>query len=177
MNIYTKTGDKGETSLIGGSRVLKCNICVEAYGTVDEWISYIGLIRSQKIDATIIENLHKIQICLMNISSILANGGNKKLTQVTVDDVKFLENEIDKIEDEVEPLKYFVLPGGHPIPATCHIARTVCRRAERIIIKLNQENPLPLELLAYINRLSDYFFALARKMHKILNVDEVFWIP
>jgi cob(I)alamin adenosyltransferase len=177
MKVYTKTGDKGTTSLIGGTRVSKFHIRVEAYGTVDELISYVGLIRSQKIDLHIIETLHQIQIKLMDIAAIMASDEKaKKNRHVTDDDIKMLETEIDKYDDELEPLKYFVLPGGHNIPAFCHIARCICRRAERMILRVNEENDIPQNVLVYMNRLSDYLFILARKLHKDLNIQELFWI-
>ncbi|MDR2126616.1 MAG: cob(I)yrinic acid a,c-diamide adenosyltransferase [Prevotellaceae bacterium] len=177
MKVYTKTGDRGTTSLIGGARVPKFHIRVEAYGTVDELISHIGLIRSQKIDLHIIETLHQIQIKLMDIAAIMASDGKaKKLQQVTDNDIKMIESEIDRYDAELEPLKYFVLPGGHNIPAFCHIARCVCRRAERIILRVNEETPVPENVLMYMNRLSDYLFILARKLHKDLEIREVFWI-
>ncbi|MDR0754691.1 MAG: cob(I)yrinic acid a,c-diamide adenosyltransferase [Prevotellaceae bacterium] len=177
MKIYTKTGDKGTTSLTGGTRVPKFHIRVEAYGTVDELISYIGLIRSQKIDSHLIETLHQIQIKLMDIAAIMASDEKaKKLRHVSDDDIKIIENEIDKYNAELEPLKYFVLPGGHYIPAFCHIARCICRRAERMILRVNAESAVPENVLIYINRLSDYLFVLARKLHKTLDVQELFWI-
>ncbi|MDR0420496.1 MAG: cob(I)yrinic acid a,c-diamide adenosyltransferase [Prevotellaceae bacterium] len=178
MKVYTKTGDKGTTSLIGGTRVPKFHIRVEAYGTVDELISYIGLIRSQKIDLNIIEILHLIQIKLMDIAAIIASDEKaKKLRQITEDDINIIEKEIDGYSAELEPLKYFVLPGGHSIPAFCHIARCICRRAERMILRVNDEISIPENVMIYINRLSDYFFVLARKLHKNLGVQEIFWIP
>ena len=177
MKIYTKTGDKGTTSLIGGTRVPKFHIRVEAYGAVDELIAYIGLIRSQNIDDKIIDILNFIQIKLMDISAILASDENvKKLPQISDRDIQFLETTIDEYYSELEPVKHFVLPGGHSIPAFCHIARTVCRRAERVILQLNAENPIPCQLVAYINRLSDFLFILARKLHKNLDIQEVYWI-
>ncbi|MDR1348847.1 MAG: cob(I)yrinic acid a,c-diamide adenosyltransferase [Prevotellaceae bacterium] len=177
MKVYTKTGDGGTTSLIGGTRVPKFDIRVEAYGTVDELISYIGLIRSQKIDLRIIEILHQIQIKLMDIAAIIASDEKaKKTRQVTVEDINIIENEIDRYDAELEPLKYFVLPGGHSIPAFCHITRCICRRAERMILRVHSENPISQNVLTYINRLSDYFFVLARKLHKNLDVQELFWI-
>ncbi|MDR1551881.1 MAG: cob(I)yrinic acid a,c-diamide adenosyltransferase [Prevotellaceae bacterium] len=178
MKIYTKTGDKGITSLIGGTRVPKFHIRVEAYGTVDELISYIGLIRSQKIDLHIIATLHQIQIKLMDIAAIVASDERaKKLRQITDDDIYLLENEIDKYDAELEPLRYFVLPGGHNCPSFCHIARCICRRAERLILRVDEEYPVPENVLIYINRLSDYLFILARKLHKDLDIQELLWIP
>ncbi|MDR2292958.1 MAG: cob(I)yrinic acid a,c-diamide adenosyltransferase [Prevotellaceae bacterium] len=177
MKVYTKKGDKGTTSLIGGTRVPKYHIRVEAYGTVDELISYIGLIRSQKIDLHIIETLHQIQIKLMDIAAIMASDEKaKKLRHVSDSDIQTVENEIDRYDAELEPLKYFVLPGGHEVTAFCHIARCICRRAERMILRVNEESAVPENVLIYINRLSDYLFMLARKLHKNLDIQEIFWI-
>ena len=177
MKIYTKTGDKGTTALIGGTRVPKFHIRVEAYGTVDELVAHIGLILSQNIDKDIIEFLHLIQIKLMNISAILASDGSiKDLPQISDEDIQVLERKIDEYNSELEPIKDFILPGGHTIIAFCHIARTVCRRAERVILQLNAENPVPRETLIYMNRLSDFLFTLARKLHKDLDIKEYSWI-
>lgn len=177
MKVYTKTGDRGTTSLIGGTRVPKFHIRVEAYGTIDELISYIGLIRSQEIEVHIAETLHQIQVKLMDIAAIMASDEKaKKIRQVTDSDIKILESEIDKSDTDLEPLKYFVLPGGHNTPAFCHIARCICRRAERMILHVNEETDVPENVLAYMNRLSDYLFILARKLHKNLGVPEFFWI-
>jgi cob(I)alamin adenosyltransferase len=177
MKVYTKTGDRGTTSLIGGTRVPKFHIRVEAYGTVDELISYIGLISSYDIDAQIIDMLHQIQIKLMDIAAIMASDEKaKKLRQITDEDIRIIENEIDKYDAQLEPLKYFVLPGGHRIPAFCHIARCICRRAERMILRVNEKFPVPENALVYMNRLSDYLFILARKLHKSLDIQEFFWI-
>ena len=178
MKIYTKTGDKGTTALIGGTRVPKFHIRVEAYGTVDELIAHIGLIYSQDIDKDIIDFLCRIQIKLMNISAILASDGSiKELPQISDEDIQILERKIDEYNSEIEPVKDFILSGGHTIISFCHIARTVCRRAERVILQLNAENPVPHEALIYMNRLSDYLFILARKLHKDLNIKELLWIP
>lgn len=178
MKIYTKTGDKGTTALVGGTRVSKNHIRVEAYGTVDELISHIGVVRSYDISKQIADDLHQIQICLMNLSAVLASDGSaKKIPQVEISNIDMLENRIDNISSELEPLKYFVLPGGQICAAQCHVARSVCRRAERVILSLHEEYPQPENLLKYVNRLSDYLFVLARKLHKDFGANEIFWIP
>jgi cob(I)alamin adenosyltransferase len=178
MKIYTKTGDKGTTSLIGGKRVPKYNLRIEAYGTVDELISYIGLIRDQDIDPNIKTYLLEIQDKLMVAASILATDCDNceiKLPALKDKDITFLEEGIDAMEAELEPLRSFILPGGHTTISYCHIARTVCRRAERISIQLSEKFQVPDEVLKYINRLSDYLFVLSRKLGKDLNINEIPW--
>jgi len=180
MKIYTKTGDRGTTSLIGGKRVPKYNLRIEAYGTVDELISHIGLIRDQPISVRYKNSLLEIQNKLMVCASILATDCDDceiKLPELNEKDIIFLEQEIDSMEAELEPLRLFVLPGGHTIVSYCHIARTVCRRAERISIQLSDKFNVPENVLKYINRLSDYLFVLARKLGKDLNVEEIPWRP
>jgi cob(I)alamin adenosyltransferase len=179
--VYTKGGDKGETSLIGGTRVPKSALRIEAYGTVDELNSYIGLIRDQDIDKHDIQSLLEIQDRLFTIESLLAKDPEKssptKLPEINEKDVVVLENEIDKMNQMVEPLTSFILPGGHMVVSYCHIARCVCRRAERIVIKLNLESYVDPLSIKYLNRLSDYFFALSRKLSKDLKAEETPWKP
>jgi cob(I)alamin adenosyltransferase len=180
MKIYTKTGDTGTTSLIGGKRVPKYDKRIEAYGTVDELISWIGLIRDQKIDKGIIKSLTCIQDRLMVCASILAADCDDckiKLPSLQEDDVVVLERLIDNMEEELKPLSSFILPGGHTIVSWCHIARNVCRRAERNILKLSADFYVQENVIKYINRLSDYLFVLSRKLGKDLNVVEIPWIP
>lgn len=180
MKIYTKTGDKGTTSLIGGKRVPKYNIRIEAYGTVDELISYIGLLRDQNIDTRLQTNLLEIQDKLMVAAAILATDCDDcqiKLPELKEKDITFLEKEIDAMEQELPPLRSFVFTGGHTTVSFCHIARTVCRRAERISIELSEKLHVPEEVLKYLNRLSDYLFVLARKLGKDLNIKEIPWQP
>ncbi|HEY4787743.1 MAG TPA: cob(I)yrinic acid a,c-diamide adenosyltransferase, partial [Bacteroidales bacterium] len=153
---------------------------IEAYGTVDELISHIGLIRDQPISVRYKNSLLEIQNKLMVCASILATDCDDceiKLPELNEKDIIFLEQEIDSMEAELEPLRLFVLPGGHTIVSYCHIARTVCRRAERISIQLSDKFNVPENVLKYINRLSDYLFVLARKLGKDLNVEEIPWRP
>lgn len=181
MKIYTKTGDKGSTSLFTGKRVPKHHIRIESYGTLDELNSWLGLIRDQKIDPHYQGILSKIQDKLFTLGAILATEPTKdnrlKIPRINEDDSTLLENEIDSMNDALPPMTHFILPGGHTTVSYCHVARTVCRRAERMIALLHEEAPLPDALLAYINRLSDYLFVLARKLSKDLQAKEVKWIP
>jgi cob(I)alamin adenosyltransferase len=180
MKIYTKTGDKGTTSLIGGKRVSKYHPRIEAYGTVDELISYVALLRDQDIDHEIKLFLIEIQDKLMNCASILAadcTDCKVKIPLILPSDTQKVELEIDKFETLLEPLTSFILPGGHQAVSLCHVCRTICRRCERIIIKLSEETPVPEELIVYINRLSDFFFVLSRKIAKDLNIDQISWNP
>lgn len=180
MKIYTKTGDKGTTSLIGGKRVAKYHSRIEAYGTVDELISNIGLLRDQDIDQETKHFLIDIQDNLMNCASILAADCSDckiQIPKILPKDINALELEIDRMETLLEPLTSFVLPGGHPIVSLCHVCRTICRRSERIIIKLTEETPVPEDLVIYINRLSDFLFVLSRKLAKELNIEQIPWKP
>lgn len=180
MKIYTKTGDKGTTSLIGGKRVSKYHPRIEAYGTIDELISYVALLRDQDIDHEIKLFLIEIQDKLMNCASILAadcTDCKVKIPLILPSDTQKVELEIDKFENLLEPLTSFILPGGHQAVSLSHVCRTICRRCERIIIKLSEETPVPEELIVYINRLSDFFFVLSRKIAKDLNIDQISWNP
>ncbi len=175
MKIYTKTGDNGDTSLIGGTRVPKYHQKIEAYGTIDELSSYIGLICGQKIDKYTIDFLIEIQKKLFVIGSLLAYDDKKniKLPLLNKKDILLLEKEIDKINKTLPKQDSFIIPGGNTIVSYCHIARCVCRRAERKIIKLRQDHYVNEIVIKYINRLSDYLFILARKLAKDLNVKEI----
>ncbi len=181
FKIYTKTGDKGQTSLIGGTRVPKYHERIEAYGTLDELNSFIGLIRDQEITSDIKELLIEIQDRIFTAESLLAadpEGNIKSLPLLSENDIVLLEKEIDKMNDELPPLGSFILPGGHTTVSFCHVARTVCRRAERLTIKLIENNPETLQgelVVKYLNRLSDYLFVLARKVGKDLHVGETLW--
>jgi len=180
MKIYTKTGDKGTTSLIGGKRVAKYHPRIEAYGTVDELISNIGLLRDQDIDKETKLFLALIQDKLMSCASILAadcSDCKVNIPKILPEDSSTVELEIDRMETMLEPLESFILPGGHPIVSMCHICRTICRRCERIIIKLSEETPVPEDLIIYINRLSDFFFVLSRKTAKEFNIEQIPWKP
>lgn len=181
MKIYTKTGDKGQTSLIGGTRVSKANTRIEAYGTVDELNSYIGLVRDQAVNSPRRDLLKEIQDRLFTIGSQLATDpaktGKKILPDLLDSDVTLLEAEMDKMDTELPELRHFVLPGGHQAVSFCHLARTVCRRAERLVIALNDIEPVEDLVVKYLNRLSDYLFVLSRKMAQELNAEEVKWEP
>ncbi len=180
FKVYTKTGDKGQTSLIGGTRVPKHHIRIEAYGTVDELNSYVGLIRDQKIDARTTELLIEIQDRLFTIGSILASDPGKskmKIPDLKEEDVTLLENEMDKMDESLPEMKSFVLPGGHTTVSFCHIARCVCRRAERLVIHLSETEEVPPLVIKYLNRLSDYLFVLSRKLSLELKAVEIPWKP
>lgn len=180
MKIYTKTGDIGETSLLGGRRVLKSELRIETYGTVDELNSWLGLVRDVQTGSSLKDLLKEIQDRLFTIgSSLAADPENEKLKTPDLKeaDIEVLEKKIDEMETQLEPLKYFVLPGGHIHVSYCHIARTVCRRAERLCVLMNQSEKIEPLVIKYLNRLSDFLFVLSRKMAKDLNAKEVKWQP
>jgi cob(I)alamin adenosyltransferase len=178
MKIYTLTGDDGTTSLSGGKRVPKHNPRVEAYGSVDELISWIGLLRSYKENITRKNFLIYIQDQLMASASALADDSDKPDSTSLLpgnDCVERVEEEIDKMEAELPPVNSFVLAGGNIIVSNCHIARCVCRRAERSVIKLKETEYIPEIVLKFLNRLSDYLFVLSRKLSLELDNEEVKW--
>ncbi len=178
MKVYTKTGDKGTTALFGGARVPKNHIRIEAYGTVDELNSQLGLLRDHTKEAALRATLKEIQSRLFTVGAILATDPSKKNVQapdLRTSDVVLLENEIDQMEQKVEPLRSFILPGGHPVVSYCHIARCVCRRAERQTVHLDHLQSVQPLVIQYLNRLSDYLFVLARYIAKIEQVEEVVW--
>ncbi|PST83332.1 ATP:cob(I)alamin adenosyltransferase [Pedobacter yulinensis] len=180
MKIYTKTGDKGETSLIGGTRVSKAHVRIESYGTVDELNSYIGLIASHETGVHTGQLLKEIQDRLFTIGSSLAADPEKsrmKIPDLTADDVLLLENEMDQMNAALPELRHFILPGGGTAAAFCHIARCVCRRAERLVIALSAESFVDQQVIIYLNRLSDYLFVLARKLCSDAGKEENKWIP
>jgi len=181
MKIYTKTGDKGTTALFTGTRVPKHHIRIESYGTIDELNAFLGLLRDQEMDSHSKKTITLIQEKLFTVGSILATEPKKdsrlKIPRINADDIALLEREMDTMNENLPQMTHFILPGGHPTVSYCHIARTVCRRAERMISYLNENEPLPETLLSYINRLSDYLFVLARKLSKDVKADEVKWIP
>lgn len=182
FKIYTKTGDKGETSLIGGTRVPKYHERIEAYGTLDELNSFLGLIRDQPVDAHSREILIEIQDRIFTAESLLAADPSAKfktLPGLDEKDIKLLEIEIDLMNESLPPLSSFVLPGGQSYASYCHVARCVCRRAERLTIKLVENNTETLQgemVIKYLNRLSDYLFVLARKFTFDNNGTETPWI-
>ncbi len=176
--IYTKTGDKGTTSLIGGKRVPKYHSRIEAYGTVDELNAWIGLVRDQQIDKHSKKVLLEIQDRLFIIESLLAAEPDAKAVNLPLlkeEDVLFMEKEIDKMNSQLPELTNFILPGGHTTVSYCHLARTVCRRAERLVIKLDAEHSVEPSVIIYLNRLSDYLFILSRYLLKNLGIEETLW--
>lgn len=178
MKIYTKTGDKGLTSLFGGKRVPKHHLRIEAYGTVDELNSYIGLIRDQKIDVETFNILIEIQDRLFTLGSMLATEpGNEKVKvpQLFEEDITLLEKEIDKMNETLLEMRSFVLPGGHQTVSFCHLARCVCRRAERLAVHLAEVETVNELVIKYLNRLSDYLFVLSRKLTQDNNAKEIPW--
>jgi cob(I)alamin adenosyltransferase len=187
MKVYTKTGDTGTTALFGGTRVPKHHIRIESYGTVDELNSHIGLIRDQEMNSIYKNVLIEVQDRLFTVGAILATppeketlkSGEKRLQNLGIveTDIEFLENQIDTMEELLPPMTHFVLPGGHTTVSYCHIARCVCRRAERLAVHLNDIEPTNEMVIKYLNRLSDYLFVLARKLSYDLKADEVQWIP
>lgn len=180
MKIYTKTGDQGTTALFGGKRLSKADPRIETYGTVDELNSYIGLVRDQDVNEKRKHVLIEIQDRLFTVGSILATepGNDKvKLPELSEPDIEFLEKQIDAMEDELPSMRSFVLPGGHPSVSQCHIARTVCRRAERLTISLSSREKVRPVIIKYLNRLSDYLFVLSRKMSHELGAEETPWKP
>lgn len=180
MKIYTKTGDDGTTALFGGKRVSKAELRIECYGTVDELNSWMGVMRDQEVNRSRTGDLVEIQDRLFTIGSILAvEPGNTKVKvpQLSAADMTFLEQRIDSMETRLAPMKVFVLPGGHPSVSFGHVTRTVCRRAERLIIALHQEEPVEPQVLTYMNRLSDYLFVLCRTMTSELQTPETPWKP
>jgi len=180
MKIYTKKGDTGTTSLIGGTRVPKHHLRIESYGTVDELNSYIGLIRDQDISKKDIEVLLEIQDRLFTIGSHLAAEPGKSkmvLPELFEKDITFLENEIDRMDDQLDEMRSFILPGGNTVVSYSHIARCVCRRAERVTVQLAEESEVDDKVISYLNRLSDYLFTLSRKLTKDLDAKEIPWVP
>jgi cob(I)alamin adenosyltransferase len=186
MKIYTKSGDSGTTSLFGGERVLKDHLRIESYGTIDELNSYIGLIYVQDICNSHKDILIEIQKKLFIIGAILAtpkhkehlkNGKNRLKIFISEENITFLESMIDTMELSLPTMTHFILPGGNSIVAQCHIARCVCRRAERLLVHLGQNEDVDVLILKYINRLSDFLFVLARKISLEQNAEEIPWIP
>ena len=187
MKIYTKTGDKGSTSLFGGTRVAKHHIRINGYGTVDELNSWLGLLRDQEMDVHSREILITTQDKLFTVGAILATDPEKaqlksgkdrlNIPLISISDVEQLENEMDIMNETMPPMTHFILPGGHTTVSYCHIARTICRRAERMVSLLHENEPVDGMVLTYLNRLSDYLFVLARKLSYDLKADEIKWIP
>ncbi len=180
MKIYTKTGDQGTTALFGGKRVSKADLRIETYGTIDELNSWIGVLRDQEVNQYRQEELIEVQDRLFTIGSILATepGNTKvKIPSLVESDVAFLEKKIDSMETMLEPMKVFVLPGGHSAVSFGHVTRTVCRRAERLVIGLDTQEKVDALVIQYLNRLSDYLFVLCRMMTKDTRTTETPWKP
>jgi len=180
MKIYTKTGDKGFTSLIGGTRVPKHHLRIESYGTIDELNSYLGLIRDQDIASNDKNFLKEIQDRLFTIGSSLAADPEKSkmvIPDLYTEDIEALEQEMDCINTQLPELKHFILPGGSTTVSYCHLARCVCRRAERLVVHLAEESAVDDKIIVYLNRLSDYLFTLARKIANDNKIPENQWIP
>lgn len=179
MKLYTKTGDKGQTSLIGGTRVEKNDIRLESYGTIDELNSHIGMLLSMNLPQENIFFLQEIQKILFTVGSHLATDTTKTeynpLSVMKDSFIAEIEKEIDRIEEKLSPLKHFILPGGTPEAAQCHVCRTVTRRAERRIVEMNTRFEIDKNIVIYLNRLSDYFFALSRFIIKCQGKQEIYW--
>jgi len=182
MKIYTKTGDKGTTSLIGGTKVSKAHLRIEAYGTVDELNSYIGLCKDLSTDKKSNAVLQEVQDRLFTIGAALACDPEKetkmKIPDLKEEDITLLEKEIDMMNETLPPMKSFILPGGHITVSHIHISRCICRRAERCCVRLEAEqNEVEPIIIKYLNRLSDYLFVLARYTGHLLNITELPWKP
>lgn len=177
--IYTKTGDKGTTSLVGGMRVPKTHVRLEAYGTIDELNSHLGLLETYLTDEADKKIVFRVQNKLFSVGSYLATDQSqtelRMESRIEDEDIELLECAIDTIDNELPPLNDFILPGGNRGAALCHICRTVCRRAERRILVLAEECEIDPRVTAFVNRLSDYLFILARKLNHLTNTDEIFW--
>jgi len=181
MKIYTRKGDGGSTALLGGARVPKHHLRIETYGTVDELNSHLGMLRDLTADAVTIDFLLHVQDRLFTLGSHLATDpahkGKMSLPQLTPEDITRLETEMDRMDEILPEMRNFILPGGHPVVSQCHIARCVCRRAERLAVALNETEGVEAEILTYLNRLSDYLFVLARSLSFHLGADERPWKP
>jgi cob(I)alamin adenosyltransferase len=180
MKIYTKTGDNGTTALIGGKRVPKSHQRIEAYGTVDELISFLGVVRDFTNNKEVQKNIVKVQDELMVCAAILATDNNVvniNLPKLSDESVVWLESEIDKMEKNLSALTKFLLPGGHPAVSFCHVARTVCRRAERMTLRIEGKEKFSGDVVRYLNRLSDYLFVLSRYLSVDNQVIEITWQP
>lgn len=180
MKIYTKSGDKGTTALIGGRRVPKNDLRIEAYGTVDELISFTGLVRDHADDEKTVRDLVRIQDQLMVCAAILStpeDARDARIPKLSDEDIVWIETNIDRMEEELPPISNFVLPGGHPSVSFAHVARTICRRAERVTLTLSESAEVPELILRYLNRLSDYFFVLSRYLSSLHRAVEIPWQP
>ncbi len=179
FKIYTKTGDQGQTSLFGGRRVSKAELRIDAYGTVDELNSCIGLVRDHLSEQALRDRLKDIQDRLFTLGANLASDPEKSLPKpdILTSDIEILEQEMDRMDATLPELRNFILPGGHPAVSFCHLARCVCRRAERLVVALAGGEPVDPIVIQYLNRLSDYLFILGRRVAADLGVEEVTWKP
>ena len=183
MRVYTKTGDKGMTSLIGGERVFKCDERVEAYGSVDELSAFVALLADRlRPDAALashVEELNRILSRLMTVEALLATGegGRDKMAPLAPECVAWLEACIDTMQAALPPIDKFTIPGGHEAVSLCHVCRTVCRRAERAALRADQRYGVDATALVWLNRLSDYFYLLGRTLTAHYRVEETLWIP
>lgn len=180
MKIYTRKGDTGQTALFGGTRVPKHHIRIEAYGTVDELNSFIGYLAGHKEVMPFNSILRQVQDRLFTLGSNLAADpakGNLVLPDILDEDILLLEQEMDRMETGLPELRNFILPGGDPVVGLCHIVRTVCRRAERQVVALAEQEEVPEIMVRYLNRLSDYFFMLARRLAQDIGSEEIAWKP
>lgn len=183
MKLYTKTGDCGQTSLIGGERVSKCDVRVEAYGTVDELSANVALLsdmlREKEGTEEYVADLVRVGSHLMTVAALLAVGcgGEGKVAEPSEEIVAALEHRIDELSARVKPITKFTIPGGNRIVSMCHVCRTVCRRAERAALRANEEHCVSCQALIYLNRLSDYLYILGRALNELFEVEEILWIP
>ena len=183
MKLYTKTGDCGKTTLIGGERVSKCDVRVEAYGTVDELSANVALLsdmlREQEGTKEYVADLVRVGSHLMTVAALLAVGcgGEGKVAEPSEEVVAAIEHRIDELSARVKPITKFTIPGGNRIVSMCHVCRTVCRRAERAALRANEEHCVSCQALIYLNRLSDYLYILGRALNEAFEVEEILWIP
>ena len=183
MKLYTKTGDCGKTTLIGGERVSKCDVRVEAYGTVDELSANVALLsdmlREKEGTEEYVADLVRVGSHLMTVAALLAVGcgGEGKVAEPSEEIVAALEHRIDELSARVKPITKFTIPGGNRIVSMCHVCRTVCRRAERAALRANEEHCVSCQALIYLNRLSDYLYIVGRALNELFEVEEILWIP
>jgi cob(I)alamin adenosyltransferase len=175
LKIYTRTGDRGETSLFGGARVAKDDPRIEAYGTIDELNSFLGVARAAEPQSPVDGELARVQSDLFDAGAHLASPGTSRFPGIGGERIEALERGIDAMESELAPLKNFILPGGSIAAAHLHVARAVCRRAERLVVALHDDTPVTQSTIAFLNRLSDYLFVAARYANRRQGVDDVPW--
>ncbi|MCS7152789.1 MAG: cob(I)yrinic acid a,c-diamide adenosyltransferase [Bacteroidia bacterium] len=179
MKIYTRSGDKGETGLLGGGRVSKADLRIEAYGSLDELNASLGVL-AQYVSSEDIDSIRRVQSALFVIGSHLAAGRSEKpvpLPELEAEEITWLEKDIDRRQEEVSPMRHFILPGSCIAEAYAHLARTICRRAERRLVALHEVEPLNPLFLQYLNRLSDWLFILGRHLSHRLGAEEIPWVP